>query len=201
MMLERADLKRLRLPFAAALLLAGIGVAALLYFENRLAQGRVQKKVVHDAFVAAGGRLAKVSEEEQEIRHHLVRFRQLTERRMTGPERRLEWIETLATIRQQRRLFAVHYSLDRQRPVDYPGIRDPVFLANKLRLDLLLLHENDLLGFLADLSSTSQSFAALRSCSLARAETAAGAGGPLRPRLRAECTVDMITIKTPEKPA
>ena len=201
MMLEREDLKRLRLPTAIALLLAGIGVAALLYAENRVAQLQTQKKAVHDAFTAANNRLAKVSEEEQEIRTDLGKFRQFTDRKMTGPESRLEWIETLSTIRQQRRLFEVHYSLDRQRPVDYSGIKNPVFQANRMRLGMLLLHENDLLNFLADLSSTSPSFPALRSCTIARAEAATGGGGPLRPRVRAECTVDMITLKAPEKPA
>jgi len=205
-MLERSDLKQLRLPFAAALLLAGLGIAALLYSEHKLAEARKLQKAGQERLQAVRGRLAKVSEEEQEIRNNLVQFKQFTDKGMTGEEKRLEWIENLAQIRQRRRLFEVRYNLERQRAVDYPGIpsnqhgSEAIFLANRMKLELQLLHEGDLFNFLADLGSTTQTFAALRSCAIARIEGAAGGGGPLRPRLRADCVVDMITLKAADKP-
>jgi hypothetical protein len=205
-MLERADLKQLRLPFAAALLLAGLGIAALLYSQSKLGEARMLQKAGQDRLLAVRGRLAKVSEEEQEIRNNLVEFKQFTDKGMTGEEKRLEWIENLAEIRQRRRLFEVRYNLERQRAVDYPGIPanqkggEAIFLANRMNLELQLLHEGDLLNFLADLGATSPTFPALRSCTIARIEGAAGGGGPLRPRLRADCVVDMITLKAVDKP-
>jgi hypothetical protein len=205
--LERADLMQMRLPLAAALLLAGVGIAALVFTEQKLAEARKLQKAGQDRLLAVRGRLAKVSEEEQEIRNNLVQFKQFTDKGMTGEEKRLEWIENLAAIRQRRRLYEVRYNLERQRPVDYPGIPpnqkgvDAIFLASRLKLELPLLHEGDLLNFLSDLAESSQSFPALRSCSIARIEGAAGGGGPLRPRLRADCVVDMITLKAADKPA
>ena len=205
-MLERSDLKQLRLPFAAALLLAGLGIAAVLFTEHKLTEARKLQKAGQDRLLAVRGRLAKVLEEEQEIRNNLVQCKQFTDKGMTGDEKRLEWIENLAAIRQRRRLYEVRYNLERQRPVDYPGIpqnqkgTEAIFLASRLKLEIPLLHEGDLLSFLADLGATSQSFPALRSCSIARIEGAAGGGGPLRPRLRADCVVDMITLKPADKP-
>jgi len=205
MMLERPDLKRLRAPFVAALLLAGLGAAALVFTENNLAEAEQLRKAGHDRFVAARAQLAKVSEEEQEIRNNLVQFKQISDRGMTGTEKRLEWIETLAAIQKKRRLFQVQYNLDPQRAVDYPGVVQTqkggggTFMASRVKLELQLLHEEDLLNFFADLRAAGESFASLRSCSISRAEGVGTGGGPLRARLRASCVIDMITLKAPDK--
>ena len=205
MMLERSDLRRLRVPFVAALLLAGLGVAALVLTENNLAEDEQLRKAGHDRLVAARDQLAKVSEEEQEIRNNLVQFKQISDRGMTGAERRLEWIETLAAIQKKRRLFQVQYNLEPQRAVDYPGVAQNqkggagTFMASKMRLELQLLHEEDLLNFLADLRAAGGSFASVRSCSISRTEGTGAGGGPLRPRLRASCVIDMITLKAADK--
>jgi hypothetical protein len=205
MMLERSDLKRLRLPFVAALLLVGMGAAALVFSENNVAEALQLKKAGHDRLVAARAQLAKVSEEEQEIRNNLVQFRQISDRGMTGAEKRLEWIESLAAIQKKRRLFQVQYSLEPKRGVDYPGLAQnqkdgsALFMASKMKLELQLLHEEDLLNFFADLRASGASFASLRSCSISRTEGIVSGGGPLRPRLRANCAIDMITLKEPDK--
>ena len=112
MMLEPADLKRLRLPFAAALLLSSLGVAAVVYSQKNLADAERLKSEGHARLVATRDRLTKVSQEEQEIRSNLVQFKQFEDRGMAGAEKRLEWIEALAAVRQKRRLFQVQYSLD-----------------------------------------------------------------------------------------
>lgn len=199
-MLERSDLKRLRIAFVAALLLAGVGVAALVFTENGLAEAERLKKGGHDRLVAARSQLAKVSEEEQEIRNNLVQFKQISDRGMTGVENRLDWIETLTAIQKKRRLFQVQYTLEPKRPVDYPGLTQKgdagIFMASRVKLELLLLHEEDLLNFFADLRTSSGSFVVPRGCNITREPIGAG-GGPLRARLRASCVVDMITLKAP----
>jgi hypothetical protein len=203
MMLARADLKRLRMPLVVALLLAGVGVGALLFAEQKGAEAQLSKKAGEERLAAASIRLAKVAEEEQEISNNLVQFRRFAEKGMTSGEKRLEWIEALAAIRQQRRLFEVHYNLERQRPVDFPGIKstEPIFMATKLKLEMLLLHEEDLLRVLGDLNTSSQFFSSLRNCTITRAEAASAVAGPIRPRLRADCAVDIITLKAPDKPS
>lgn len=203
MMLERPDLRRLRVPFVAALLLAGIGAATLVFSENNLAESEKLKSAQHARLVAARDRLAKVSEEEQEIRSHLAQFKQFADLGMTGAEKRLEWIEALVAIQKNRRLFQVQYTLEPQRALDYPGLAqiqkggDGTFMASRLKLELLLLHEQDLLDFLGDLRTAGGSFASARSCSVSRTERVFAAGGPIRPRLRASCVVDMISLKAP----
>ncbi|OGA19963.1 MAG: hypothetical protein A3H32_20485 [Betaproteobacteria bacterium RIFCSPLOWO2_02_FULL_63_19] len=205
MILERADLKRLRIPLIVALLLAGTGVAALVLAENRLAQAERFYGAEHRRLVDARTRLAKVSEEEQDIRNKLAKFRKFEELRMAGSERRLEWIEAITAIRQKRELFQVQYTLEPKRPVDYPGMATnptgsgAIFMASKLVLELALLHEGDLLNFLSDFRAAAGSYVMLRSCSVSRTERGVSIGGPLRPRLHASCVIDMITIREPNR--
>jgi hypothetical protein len=206
MMLERPDLRRLLVPFVAALLLLGIGAGALVFSENNLAEAEKLRSAQHDRLVAARDRLAKVSEEEQDIRNSLVQFKQIENLGMAGAEKRLEWIEALVAIQKNRRLFQVQYTLEPQRALDYPGLAQDqkggggTFMASRLKLELLLLHEEDLLNFLADLRTAAGSFASARSCSISRTESVFAAGGPMRPRLRASCVVDMISLKAAGKP-
>lgn len=205
MMLERAELKRLRIPLIVALLLAGTGAAALVVAGNRHVQAERLYGAEHRRLVEAKNRLAKVSEEEQDIRNKLAQFRKFENLRMTGNERRLEWIEAVAAIRQKRELFQVQYTLEPRRPVDYPGMAasqtgaQAIFMASKLELELALLHEGDLLNFLSDFRAAAGSYAMLRSCSVSRTESGVSTGGPLRPRLRASCVIDMITIREPNR--
>jgi hypothetical protein len=203
MMIERADVKRLRVPLVAALLLAGVGAGSLVLTENNRAEAEQLRTAGHDRLVAARDQLAKVSEEEQEIKNNLAQFKQISDRGMAGDEKRLEWIETLAAIQKKRRLFQVQYTLEPKRALNYPGLPpnekggSGVFMASSVKLEIQLLHEEDLLNFLADLRGAGGSFASPRSCSISRGEAAGTAGGPLRPRLRASCVIDMITLKAP----
>lgn len=204
MTLDRSVLKRLRGPIAAALILIGIGVASLVVSDNRLVEARRAQKAAQDQLRSTRDRVSRVAEEEREIRDNLVHFEKMAGRGMVGSEKRLEWIESIAAIRQRRRLFEIRYTVDAQRVVDYPGIVQTrkgdgaTFMASRLKLDMQLLHEGDLLDFLSDLEAAGNSLVSPRSCSISRVEGAGGGGGPLRPRLRANCVVDMITLKTPD---
>ena len=60
-------------------------------------------------------------------------------------------------------------------------------------MQLDLLHEEDLLRFLADLRASGNAYYAVRSCSLARTGQAA-TGATIAPRLRAQCEIDLVTV-------
>ena len=78
--------------------------------------------------------------------------------------------------------------------VSAPGKpRNVDFYASKMKVELALLHEEDLLRFLADLRESGNAFYAVRKCELARTGQAAS-GATMTPRLRAACEIDLITI-------
>jgi hypothetical protein len=57
-----------------------------------------------------------------------------------------------------------------------------------------LLHEEDLLNFIDDLAKRSKLHLSARSCNIQRIDRGGG-GAVLSPRLQAECTFDLITIR------
>jgi hypothetical protein len=67
------------------------------------------------------------------------------------------------------------------------------FVTSRMQLDMMLLHEEDLLNFLGDLRQWGQSYVAPRNCILTRQDRG---GGPVSVgvNLSAQCTVDLITL-------
>jgi hypothetical protein len=62
-----------------------------------------------------------------------------------------------------------------------------------MKVDLALLHEEDLLRFLSDLRASGNAYYSVKKCSVARTGPTA-TGATLIPRLRADCSIDLITI-------
>jgi len=141
------------------------------------------------------GRLARAQEDEQEIRAKIDRYREIIELGRTQPERRLDWVETLRHIKEKRRLLGMDYEIAPQRPLDPKIVASGgySFLVSPMKLDMLLLHENDLLGLLADLQAQIPALISTRDCTLERAPNAPQAQQPAQ--LRAQCEVDWITLQ------
>ncbi len=112
-----------------------------------------------------------------------------------GEERRLEWADAITRIRTQRELLDLRYSVERQRLLSSaagkPGNVD--FYASTMKVELALLHEEDLLRFLADLRQSGNAFYAVKKCALARTGQAV-TGATMTPRLRADCEIDLVTV-------
>lgn len=196
MKLAREDLRRLRLPMAATVILAAIGIATLLVTEHYYSLESKQREISLAERKAAQERVAKVAEEEREIRENLVHYRKLVERGIAGPERRLDWIDAITAIKNTRRLFEIRYAIEPQRVLDYPGAASKSsarFMASRMKLEMALLHEGDLLTFLADLNAARTAYVSVRGCDITRAAP----GAPSRtisPKLRASCEIDLITL-------
>ena len=192
------DLKRLKFSIAAAVVLVGLGIAALLYAVSGLDAAEKARQSAAAARLEAQKRVASVAEEEKEIRENLRYYEKMVEQGMVGGENRLDWIDTITAIKTQRKLFDISYNIDAQKDVSYGGIQQTGgsgFVASRMKLDMMLLHEADLLDFLGDLQKSSKSFVSVRRCSLSRVDRGAPAGGALAPRLRSECQIDLITLK------
>jgi len=202
MMIERADLKRLRLSFAVALVLAGLGAGTLATADRSLDEAKRQRFAAQAQLKAARERVAAVSEEEAEIRSNLVHYQKMVDNGLTRPDKRLEWIEAIGDIRKQRNLFEIQYNIAPPRLLDYPGITQvektgaALFTVSRVKLNMQLLHEEKLLNFLADLAAAGP-YTSTRSCSMSRIAGAGTGGGPLKPRLQIDCVVDFITLKAP----
>ena len=189
------ELKKLALPILAAVLLLGSGGALIWGADQALKSAQRDAAAAQIERQQSGERLARIAEEEREVKEKIDVYNRLKALNIIGEERRLEWADAVNRIRSQRELLDVRYRVERQRLLlSVPGKPANVdFYASAMRVDLALLHEEDLLRFLGDLRESGNAFYAVRGCTLTR--TGPGTGAAAAARLRAECNIDLITIR------
>jgi hypothetical protein len=195
MTLTPEELRKLALPALAAIALLAGGAALISSAHD--ARGKASRE-----FAAAqaerrqnADRLARIAEEEREVKEKLDVYKQLKTLNIIGEERRLEWADAITRIRSQRELLDLTYRVDRQKLLkSVPGKPGNVdFFASTMTVQLDLLHEEDLLRFLADLRASGNAYYSVKSCSVRRTGQAA-TGTTITPRLRAGCQIDLITV-------
>lgn len=189
------ELRQLALPLLAGLALLGAGAALVIWSQERQATEARALAAVRADLAQASQKLMRIAEEEKEVKEKLEVYRQLQDLGVLGPERRLEWADAMTRIRTELELPDLRYRIERQRLLSTVSGRQAAveFYASAMSVDLALLHEGDLLGFLQALRVSGNAYYAIRQCSIARANQVAIAAG-LAPRLRAECEIDLITI-------
>ncbi|MDO8958594.1 MAG: hypothetical protein Q7U85_02550 [Rhodocyclaceae bacterium] len=179
---------------ALALLVAATVLAAADHFGRQAASAHKQA-LARQAETRA--KLARVHDDERKIRAKINTYQELVRQGRTVPEKRLEWVETLRQIKESRRLLDLNYEISPQRLLDekMPTTGGYIFHVSPMKLDLPLLHENDLLGLIKDLSAQVQALVSIKSCKIERSMT-----DPQHPTatLKAHCEIDWITLE--EKP-
>jgi hypothetical protein len=189
------ELKKLLLPALAALVLLGAGVALIWSAGQSTARAKRELAAAQDERRQNGERLARIAEEEREVKEKLDVYQRLTQLNILGEERRLEWADAITRIRTQRELLDMRYRIERQRLLSSVAAKagNVDFHASSMKLDLALLHEEDLVRFLGDLRASGNAFYAVQRCAITRTGQAATGAG-ITPRLRADCDIDLITI-------
>lgn len=200
MKLDAKDLGRLQWAIAFLVIMAIVGGGSVWMTMRMENSGEKAFQEATAAYRDIKSKLGRARVEEQELRTKIGNFETLKARGYFGPEQRLNWIEAIARIRTARRIFKLDYEFAPQRPVD-AGILPAgasaggfEFMSSQMRLSLQLLHEGELLAFLADLRSAVPALVQVRSCTLERlapgqTEQANNA------QLQAECTLEWITLK------
>jgi hypothetical protein len=201
MKLGRDDLKQLGLPVAGCLVLILAAVACYFAADGYLQKTKLLGAAASTQRAEVQKRLASANEEEREIKASLQQYQVLAARGIIGEEKRLDWVDTVTAIKNERRLFNIGYSIEPQKELAYPGFSAGAgvkFMVSRVKMNLQLLHEEDLLNFIDDLAQRGKPYLSVRSCDVQREDR--GAGTTLAPRLRAECVFDLITISL-NKPA
>ena len=195
MTLTREELQRLALPLVIAIALIATGVGIVLSAGEGLRAALARLSVAQSERRQNGERLARIAEEEREVSQKLDVYKQLKSLNILGEERRLEWADAINRIRVQRELLDVRYRVERQKLLTSvagkPANVD--FFASTMRVEMQLLHEEDLLRFLADLRASGNAYYSVKKCVITRTGQAAG-GATMAPRLTAQCDIDLITL-------
>ena len=134
--------------------------------------------------------------EKQEIRAYEPQFLALRQRGLIGEENRLAWIDALRRSQEQRKLLPISYDISPQQALQVPL---PMMMGqyhlrgSRMRLQMDLLHEMDLLNLLDDLRQAG--YFAVQDCTLKRhASAAAGPASGAAPTLGAECELLWLTL-------
>ena len=195
MTLTRDELKRLALPSLVALMLVAFGAVLIKLSSDSRREANERLAAARSERNQSAERLARIAEEEREVKAKLDVYQQLKQPRVLGEERRLEWADAIARIRTQRELLDLRYRVERQQLLNsVPGKPAGVdFFASTMQVNMALLHEEDLLRFIADLRASGNAYYSVRRCLVTRSGQPPTAA-TLTPRLRAECSIDLITI-------
>jgi len=189
------ELKKLALPLVLLVALLGAGAGLILWTQAEQAVAARQLAAARTERSQAQERLTRIAEEEKEVNDKLEVYRRLKSLHILGEEQRLEWADAMTRIRTTRELLDLRYLVDRQRSLSvFPGKPAGVeFFASTMRVEIALLHEGDLLGFLRELRDSGNAYYSIKRCALTRTGTAP-TGASIVPRLRADCEIDLITI-------
>lgn len=190
------ELRKLAIPALIALALGLAGAALVWGADAALDNAKRRHAAAEAERTQAFERLARISEEEREIKEKLDVYRQLQSLHIIGEERRLEWADAITRIRTQRELLDLSYRIEPQKLLHTAaGKPAPVeFLGSAMRVQISLLHEEDLLRFLSDLRASGNAYYSVRQCMLTRMQQGPPTGTAIQPRLRAECEIDLVTI-------
>jgi len=189
--------RRDRMPWTAALAalaFAAIGAAALAWTHAALRSANSELAAARRDRAQADERFARGAVEAREIAAGEEMYRRLLERKIVGAERRLEWSEALARIRERRNLRDLRYQIAPRRMLrSVAGEPGTIAIhASTLKIELGLLHEGDLLGLLGDLRRSGYAHPAVTRCAIARNPQP---GDATAPRLRANCEIELITLE------
>ncbi len=171
----------------------GIGVAAVFASSWYLHDAHDHKLQAQQLRDAAYNRYAHVESEKQEIRIFQPQFVVLRDKGLVGEENRLNWVDQIRQIQEQRHLAPLSYEIEPQQLVRLDGrmlLGGYVLRASRMSLHMDLLHEGDLFNFLEDLRQ--RSYFAVQECSIKRNGGAQNV--PDAPQLAADCKLNWLTL-------
>ena len=198
MKLGRADLRKLQPGILLVVLAVAVGVAAVYLANQAKADAQKARLVVRVQLQEVDGKLKQVRQEETEVKQKSIVFNKLAERGIIGDEQRLDWVELLKEIRDKHRLIDLQYEISPQRMLDKPG-DDFSFFVSAMKVQLKLLHEEDLLRLLDALRSQAKALVRVRSCQVERLPATGDDRSGGRAHLLADCEIDWLTLRDVRK--
>jgi peroxiredoxin family protein len=194
--LTRDELRKLALPAVVALALVAGGAALIWTTAEALKNAQRELAAAQADRQQNSEKLARIAEEEREVKEKIEVYQQLKQLNILGEEKRLEWADAMTRIRTQRELLDLKYRVEKQRLLSsVPGKPGNVdFYASSMKVELALLHEEDLLRFLADLRNSGNAYYSVKRCAMTRVGQSGATGISIVPRLRGDCEIDLVTL-------
>jgi hypothetical protein len=194
MKLDAKDLPKLQISLVAAVLMIALGTATVHFSLKTSKTTKIELATAQSERNDFDGKLKRVRNEENEIKEKSATFSRLQARGVIGEEQRLEWVELLKEIREKRRLIDLEYEILPQRSLDATPGNGFAFFASPMKVQLKLLHEEDLTRFIDDLRQQAKALVQVKSCQVSRLPRSSGEIG-MPAQLVADCQIDLLTLR------
>ncbi|MGH8657792.1 MAG: hypothetical protein ACREV4_04735 [Gammaproteobacteria bacterium] len=180
--------------FSLCLLLSALLLVGTFYFRNAMKRDYE----THDnQFKAVSRDYLNVDADERIINDQYPKFVDLYNKGVIGEEKRLNWVETLENAKTTLKVPELRYQIDtrkRYQP-DFPLATGAYELyTSGMKLDLGVLHENDLKRLLDTLDREASGLYSVAKCELSRKEKTI-ALDPEKANLHAGCSLLWYSIK------
>ena len=194
MKLVASDFQKLQLSLLAAVLMLAIGAGTVYFSFGLIRSTTLDRTAAQAERNDFDGKLKRVRSEENEIRQKSAVFSALQKRGVIGEEQRLEWVELLKEIRDTHRLIDLQYEIAPQRRLDAVPGNGFTFFSSSMKVQLKLLHEQDLTRLLNDLRQQASALIQVKSCTLSRLPRGTSDSGT-NAQLLADCQIDWVTLR------
>ena len=122
MTLSGAEMRKLVVPLVLALVLLAAGAALIWWMKGALTQSKLRLAAALTERNQSRERLARISDEEREVKEKMEIYQRLARAGVLGEERRLEWADAITRIRTSRELLDLRYRIDPQKSIaSVPG--------------------------------------------------------------------------------
>ena len=192
MKFERRDLSKLQWYALAAVVAIAIAVAAGFWSNDGAGKARVERDAAAARKAQTEQRLGQVRTEEQEIKARTQQYQQMEQAGVTGPEKRLDWTELLRDLQRQLRLPGMTYEFGPQIPLESSPAAGYAYHSSLLKIQLRLLHEEDLLNFITRLQREAKAMVLVRNCKVTRLPSGNSADAA---QLLADCAMEWVTLR------
>lgn len=192
----KRDLIHLRGALFVFLLVLMTGAGALWSADHHLKQLEREQQLAERRLNEVVTKLTQVTTERENITQFSPRYQDLLARGIVGEERRLDWVEGIERIREQQQIFSMRYTISPQKNFSAaPNLTAQNFelKASDMELELNLLHEDKLFGFLDDLRREAVGFYLVDHCKVSRIAPAMEMR--YAPQLKAECRLNWLTLQ------
>ncbi|MFH0350367.1 MAG: hypothetical protein ACHBMF_00290, partial [Chromatiales bacterium] len=181
-------------PLAAlvgALIISALLIIASGYFRDQMAE---DYRLNNQTFLEVSRKYLSVDQDELIIKEQYPRFVNLYRRGIVGEEKRLDWVEILKDAAATLKLPGLRYEITSREPYSPAFPTGPYQVSTStMKLDLGLLHENDLASLLQDLDEKAPGIYTVKECRLKRAQNVV-AEKPDEENVKAECDLLWFTL-------
>lgn len=197
MKLDKLDFNAFLWPSLILALSLSLAIAAVYYTHTLKVLQYRHFTQVEKARANASSRLQKADEEIKQILQYKNDYEKLRQKGFIGGEQRINWLDMLRQANQQLGLFGIQYQIEPQQP--YSGklnlnLGGYQLQQSTMKLEFGLLHEEDLMRFINQVSAQEAGIFVLDKCALSRNQ--ATETPSVQQNIKAQCELLWLSLKT-----